>query len=459
MQLRNGKKHLWKIFRHYSVVALGCVSLLTGCFDAGEERAELDAAMASLDGSNAADTSDTSDTSMPEDATTDDTTRPDDADMPLDAGEPDVVADVCTPSVDGELCDGVDNDCDGEIDNGFQSGECTVGVGACEATGEYECVDEQTAGCNATPGTPSDEQCGDAIDNDCDGETDEDDAVDAARWFADADGDGFGDPNSSVRTCEQPAGYVSDDTDCDDTDPSVYQALTGYLDQDGDGYTSGGQTLCTDGSVPSGYLASENAGDCDDAQAAVNPGADEVCDNGTDNDCDGQADDSSAADATTWFIDCDGDGFSADSAGSRRSCTTPTAPTGCTSSNAGWTDVRPSGSGATTDCNDDVADAFPGQTAWFDQPMGSNPHGAQIADWDYNCDGAFNYRWTNAGASCEQGSVGMCSGSSGWVSQYSYGCGGQGDFELCKTNSELCNGLPCNFSCDDSIVQRVQECH
>jgi hypothetical protein len=73
-----------------------------------------------------------------------------------------------------ELCDGLDNDCDGEVDNGFNVGQvCTVGVGACEASGTYVC----SAGgggteCNAVPGEPGEEVC-DEVDNDCDGDTDE----------------------------------------------------------------------------------------------------------------------------------------------------------------------------------------------------------------------------------------------------------------------------------------------
>ena len=95
---------------------------------------------------------------------------------------------------------------------------------------------------DAYPG--ADERC-DGADNDCDGTTDEDDAVDAASWYADADGDGYGDSSGAATdACEAPSGYVSSDlaTDCDDTD------------------------------------------------ASVNPDAEETC-NGVDDDCDGTADD------------------------------------------------------------------------------------------------------------------------------------------------------------------------
>lgn len=77
-----------------------------------------------------------------------------------------------------------------------------------------------------------------------------------------------------------------------------------YADQDGDGYGAGeGVETCV---APTGHVAA--AGDCDDADAAIRPGATELCD-GLDNDCDGQVDPATAADALTCFRDGDGDTF------------------------------------------------------------------------------------------------------------------------------------------------------
>lgn len=67
----------------------------------------------------------------------------------------------------------------------------------------------------------ADEWC-DGIDNDCDRAVDEGSALDAGVFHLDADGDGFGDPDSTTQACQVPQGYADDDTDCDDGDPAIY---------------------------------------------------------------------------------------------------------------------------------------------------------------------------------------------------------------------------------------------
>jgi len=73
-----------------------------------------------------------------------------------------------------EICDGIDNNCNGQVDEGFDKGPCTVGTGPCQRSGHRVCSsDGQSTVCDApiVQGTP--EICGDGIDNDCDGVVDD----------------------------------------------------------------------------------------------------------------------------------------------------------------------------------------------------------------------------------------------------------------------------------------------
>jgi hypothetical protein len=86
--------------------------------------------------------------------------------------------DTCDPYAGAtqEVCDNEDNDCDGSTDEIFTDlgTECTNGEGACQQSGVMVCAsDQQGTVCNAVPGTPSDEVCYDGIDDDCNGEIDD----------------------------------------------------------------------------------------------------------------------------------------------------------------------------------------------------------------------------------------------------------------------------------------------
>ena len=165
---------------------------------------------------------------------------------------------------------------------------------------------------------------------------------DKVPFYADADGDGFGDPTVVLRDCEQPPAYVANFDDCDDGDASVGPLLTWYVDADGDGY--GGEVELLDCDRPSGAV--ELGGDCDDADLAVNPGALEVC-GGGDEDCDGLTDDDDdsvdLSGASTFYADGDGDGFG-----------DPAAPVIACAAPAGAVD-------AAGDCDDGEALAAPDQ--------------------------------------------------------------------------------------------------
>ena len=177
-------------------------------------------------------------------------------------------------------------------------------------------------------------------------------------FYADADGDGYGNIAVTTKACAVPAGYVSDSTDCNDSNAAVHPGATEvcngmddncngltdenvtttfYLDADGDGFGSldASTEAC---SVPPGYVSEST--DCDDNNPAVHPGATEVC-NGIDDNCDGQADEGAN---TIFYADADGDGYG-NIAVTIEACAAP----------AGY--VKDS-----TDCNDGNTAVHPGAT-------------------------------------------------------------------------------------------------
>ncbi len=288
-----------------------------------------------------------------------------DASMPQDActlptgyawypGDCDDLAAAVYPDAP-ETCNAVDDDCDGTVDeddasdaptwyadtDGDAFGDASVSARACAAPVGFlaDATDCDDARADVSPaGT---EVCGD-VDENCDGVVDEDTAADALTWYADADRDAYGDASVPTQACTQPAGFVPDDTDCDDgmrvvnpaatercngydddcdatiDEPDAADAATWYADTDADGYgdLAGATRACT---VPAGHVA--NATDCDDTRASVSPAGTEVC-GGSDEDCDGTVDETSASDAATWYADTDADGFG-NAGRSTRSCTLP----------------------------------------------------------------------------------------------------------------------------------------
>ena len=200
-----------------------------------------------------------------------------------------------------------DLDNDGYLDVQYGGDDCDDGSGGVHPAGTERCNE---------------------VDDDCDAIIDEG-AVDASGWYADKDGDGFGDEDDRFASCAQPAGRVANADDCDDDDDQVFpdapescnhqdddcdgvdddeanDLTTVWFDFDEDGYGDGvAYEVC--------FPTAEEAlvdGDCDDGDDDIYPGAPERCDvSNEDEDCDSlkeDADADSSGKSDAWF-DADGD--------------------------------------------------------------------------------------------------------------------------------------------------------
>ena len=255
-----------------------------------------------------------------------------------------------------ELCDGLDNDCDGDTDedsatdastwyadsDGDGFGDAGSATAACSVPTGYVADDSDCDDARSSVNPDEDELCN-GRDDDCDGDTDEDSAIDAGTWYQDRDGDGYGDDATTTLACSQPSGYAAYGGDCDDGDVAYNPGASETDCTDPADYNCDGSTAYADGDGD-GYAACE---ECDDTDAAISPDADELCD-GVDNDCDGTVDEADAVDASAWYADADSDGYG-DAGTTDSACS---APSGYVSD--------------ATDCDDRDAGAFPGAPEFCD---------------------------------------------------------------------------------------------
>jgi len=226
-----------------------------------------------------------------------------------------------------ESCNGLDDDCSGTADEGCSTFYLDGDSDGYGDPGDWVVDVQQPPGhvedstdCDDTRNTvyPGAQELCNNLDDNCDGTADEG----CSTFYLDSDGDGYGDSAIWTSATSQPAGYVTDSTDCDDTRSTVHPSATEicngidencnsqvdegltqtfYPDQDGDSYgvVPGSVDTC---SQPAGFASV--SGDCDDALYGVNPAAAEVC-NGRDDNCDGTVDEGCGA----FYRDSDGDGF------------------------------------------------------------------------------------------------------------------------------------------------------
>ena len=352
---------------------------------------------------------------------------------PRDGCEPESCAFTCALDTD---CNDL-NECNGPETCLLATHLCTPGDAPAPAT---PCTQSDGASgeCNAAlvcgpagcgNGMPSPgEDCddgntidGDGCDNDCTY------SCETAMDCDDSDACTVGESCTSGHTCEP--GTMKDCADTGagaactaDKCDSVTGCFNPILDGDGDGH---------------GPMDAGCGDDCDDGQATVYGGASEICMDGLDNDCNGTVDDG----MTTWYADCDGDGFAASTAGSIVDCVVPsTTMSPCDLRTArGWTATRPA-LPRDTDCYDGNADARPDQALYFTSAAPGRP---PRNEFDYNCDGTQEPQYTREALTTSAACVylrGNCSGASYWTLS-APACGVSGTLSTCDLSS---TGLACS---------------
>jgi len=371
-----------------------------------------------------------------------------------------------------EYCNDIDDDCDELIDeddavdvatwyadtDNDDYGDPEVSDIDCDqpdgfVADDTDCDDERR---RTYPG--ADERCNE-IDDDCDDEVDEDHAVDAETWFLDLDEDTFGDADFSDVECYQPDGYVLDDTDCDDDEPTIYPgadevcdgqanrcgtSLRGReIDDDGDGFV---ECDIDDGGWDGDVL--KEGGDCDDDDELIHPDATEVCDDDdVDEDCDDASDDlDDAADGKiTYWPDDDGDFFGDMSYAGFDYCDPPLT----------WTTEH-------TDCNDDAPFIYPGAEETPYDEVDQDCDGFDLCDDDEDGQNATTPE-TCGGTDCDDYDDTIYAGAvETWYDGVDQDCDGWSDFDSdfdgfdCEAEHVDCTGTDCDDT-DDTVYPGAAE--
>lgn len=363
-----------------------------------------------------------------------------------------------------ESCNGVDDDCDSQTDEEGASG-CAewyrdVDNDTFGDRNDHKCLCASNAlykvdiggDCNDANGDVNPAQlegCND-IDDDCDAQTDEEGAGGCTSHYYDNDGDQYG-VGTPKCLCDGSGKYTALVAgDCADSDGSANPGMTEVCnskDDDCDGNTDEpGATGCTDYFLDTdrdtwgvstqyaclcavnGDFRATRGGDCNDADEEINPSRTEQC-NGVDDECDGSTDEDGATGCVDYYLDSDRDGYG-DVSKRRCMCLPLLGTYDCVNA---------------TDCCDIDANAFPGQTAYFDSPTQCGLSGKA---YDFNCSGANEVESTASGE-CDGFVYGCDPEPQGWRNDPP-DCGQAADWLYdCSTAV---------FSCNEKYRTEVQGC-